>query len=135
MIRKCPERIRALQNGAPRVSGGPEGNQRLLSPLQMQGENHMAHDRVKAETTETAHITRTEFHDEPEHKHRVHHERVHFERETHRRPVKLIKRSVSAYASDAELFRVAAQLSGSARGDETRRSRSGTPPIPPAIED
>jgi hypothetical protein len=77
----------------------------------MHGEkNHMAHDRLKAETTETACISRTELHDEPEH-------RVHRERTTRRRLLRFIERSVPAYASDAELLRVAAELSGARRGE------------------
>jgi len=66
----------------------------------------MAHDRSKSEMTDTATISRTELH-EREDKFSVHNERG-----PHARSVKMIERSVPAYASDLELMRVAAQLSG-----------------------
>jgi hypothetical protein len=79
----------------------------------MQGENYMAHDRSKSEMTDTARISRTEPH-EREDKFSVQNER-----RPHARSVKMIKRSVSAYASDLELMRVAAELSGSRPDDQT----------------
>jgi hypothetical protein len=102
--------------------------------------------RLKAETTETDYISRTELHDEPE---RVHHERettelhdepelkfrVHYEWETRRRAVRLIKASVPAYASDLELMRVAAHLSGLRRDGQTKRSPRGQPRIASEMQD
>jgi hypothetical protein len=95
----------------------------------MQGENYMAHDRSKSEMTDTARISRTEPH-EREDKFSVQNER-----RPHARSVKMIKRSVSAYASDLELMRVAAELSGSRPDDQTRRSHRGEPRIPAEMQD
>jgi hypothetical protein len=66
----------------------------------------MAHDRSKSEMTDTTTISRTELH-EREDKFSDHNERG-----PHARAVKMIKRSVPAFASDFELMRVAAQLCG-----------------------
>jgi hypothetical protein len=89
----------------------------------MQGENHMAHDRSKSDVTDTATISRTELHEREDKFQRRH------ERGPHARSVKMIKHSVPAYASDFELMRVAAQLSGLRPGDQTRRSSRGEPRI------
>ena len=72
----------------------------------------MAHDRSKSEMTVTTCISRTELH-EREDKFSVHNER-----RPHARSAKVIKRSVPAYASDLEMMRVAAQLSGLGRDDQ-----------------
>jgi hypothetical protein len=85
----------------------------------MQGENPMAHDRSKSEMTDTATISRTELHE------REDEFGVHNERGPHARSVKMIKRSVPAYASDLEMMCVAAQLSGLRPDDHTRRSHRG----------
>jgi phosphotransferase system HPr-like phosphotransfer protein len=85
----------------------------------MQGENPMAHDRSKSEMTDTATISRTELHE------REDEFGVHDERGSHARSVKMIKRSVPAYASDLELMRVAAQLSGLRPDDQTSHSPRG----------
>ena len=76
----------------------------------------MAHDRSKSEMTVTTCISRTELH-EREDKFSVHNER-----RPHARSAKVIKRSVPAYASDLELMRVAAQLSGLGRDDQASRT-------------
>ena len=78
----------------------------------------MAHDRSKSEMTDTARISRTELH-EREDKFSVHNGR-----RPHARSVKMIKGSVPAYASDLELMRLAAKLSGSRPDDQTRRSQN-----------
>jgi hypothetical protein len=107
----------------------PQGTSPLLRPLHMQGENHMAHDRSKSEVTDTATISRTEL-DEREDKFSVDNERG-----PHARSVKMIKHSVPAYASDFEMMRVAAQLSGLRPDDQTRRSSRGEPRIPAEMQD
>ena len=76
----------------------------------------MAHDRSKSEMTVTTCISRTELH-EREDKFSVHNER-----RPHARSAKVIKRSVPAYASDLEMMRVAAQLSGLGRDDQASRT-------------
>ena len=89
----------------------------------------MTHDRSKSEMTDATTISRTELH-EREDKFSVHNER-----RPHARSVKMIKRSVPAYASDLELMRVAAELSGSRSDDQTRRSHRGEPRIPAEMQD
>ena len=76
----------------------------------------MAHDRSKSEMTDTTRISRTKLH-EREDKFSLHNERG-----PRARSVKMIERSVPAYASDLELMRVAAQLSGLRPDDQTMRS-------------
>jgi hypothetical protein len=76
----------------------------------------MAHDRSKSEMTVTTCISRTELH---ERKDKL---SVHNERRPHARSAKVIKRFVPAYASDLEMMRVAAQLSGLGRDDQASRT-------------
>ena len=76
----------------------------------------MAHDRSKSEMTDTATISRTELHEQEDEF------GAHNERGPHARSVKMIERSVPAYASDLEMMRVAAQLSGLGRDDQASRT-------------
>jgi hypothetical protein len=76
----------------------------------------MAHDRSKSEMTVTTCISRTELNGREEKS------SVHNERRPHARSAKVIKRSVPAYASDLEMMRVAAQLSGLGRDDQATRT-------------
>jgi hypothetical protein len=99
--------------------------------------HHMAHDRSKSEMTDTARISRTEPHERKD-KFSVPNERRPHARSVkrpHARSVKMIKRSVPAYASDLELMRVAAELSGSRPDDQSRRSHRGEPRIPAEMQD
>jgi phosphotransferase system HPr-like phosphotransfer protein len=119
-----------LMRVAAQLSGLRPGDQtRRSSRDEPRIAHHMAHDRSKSEMTDTARISRTELH-EREDKFSVHNER-----RPHARSVKMIKRSVPAYASDLELMRVAAQLSGSRPDDQTKRSHRGEPRIPAEMQD
>jgi F420-dependent methylenetetrahydromethanopterin dehydrogenase len=119
-----------LMRVAAQLSGLRRDQETMRSPgREPRIAHHLAHDRSKSEMTDTATISRTELH-EREDKFSVHNER-----RPRARCVKMIKRSVPAYASDLELMRVAAELSGSRPDDQTRRSHRGEPRIPAEMQD